>query len=54
MKTMSVKKIIAIIVGAVAVLAVAALVAVFALRVDDAQARQVSLDAAGGGEVVSQ
>ena len=54
MKTMSVKKIIAIIVGAVAVLAVAALVAVFALRVDDAQARQVALDAGGGGEIVSQ
>lgn len=54
MKNMSVKKIAAMIVGAAAVLAVIALAAVFALRVDSAEARQIALDAAGGGEVVSQ
>ena len=54
MKNMSVKKMAAMIVGAAAVLAVIALAAVFALRVDSAEARQIALDAAGGGEVVSQ
>lgn len=54
MKNMSVKKIVAMIVGAVAVLAVAAVAAVLALRVDSAEAQQIALDAAGGGEIVSQ
>ena len=54
MKNLSVKKLVGIGVGAVAVLAVLALVAIFALRVDSAEARQIALDAAGGGEVVSQ
>ena len=54
MKNLSVKKLVGIGVGAVAVLAVLALVAIFALRVDSAEARQIALDAAGGGEGVSQ
>ena len=54
MKNLSVKKLVGIGVGAVAVLAVLALVAIFALRVDSAEARQIALDAAGGGEVVAQ
>ena len=49
MKNLSVKKLVGIGVGAVAVLAVLALVAIFALRVDSAEARQIALDAAGGG-----
>ena len=54
MKNMSVKKIVAMIVGAVAVLAVAAVAAVLALRVDSAEAQQIAEDSVGGGEVVSQ
>ena len=54
MKNLSLKKLVGIVIGGVAALAVIALVAVFALRVDSAEARQIALDAAGGGEVVSQ
>lgn len=54
MKNLSVKKIVAIVIGAAAALAVAALVAVFALRIDAAEARQIALDIAGGGEVIGQ
>ena len=54
MKNLSVKKLVGIGVGAAAALAVVALAAVFALRVDSAEARQIALDAAGGGEVVAQ
>ena len=54
MKHLSVKKLVGIIVGAVVVLAVIALAAIFALRVDGTQARQFALDTAGGGEVISQ
>ena len=54
MKNLSVKKLVGIGVGAVAVLAVLALVAIFALRVDGTEARQIALDTAGGGEVISQ
>ena len=54
MKNMSVKKIIGIAVGAAAALAIVAVVAVFALRVDSAEAQQVALDAAGGGEIVAR
>lgn len=53
MKNLSVKKLVGIGVGAAAALAVVALAAVFALRVDSAEARQIALDAAGGGEVVA-
>lgn len=49
MKKLSVKKIAAIVIGAAA-----ALVAVFALRIDAAEARQIALDTAGGGEVIGQ
>ena len=38
----------------VVVLAVIALAAIFALRVDGTEARQIALDTAGGGEVISQ
>ena len=51
MKNMSVKKIVTMIVGAAAGLAVAA---VLALRVDSAEAQQIALDTVGGGEIVSQ
>ena len=54
MKNLSVKKLVGIAVGAVAALAVIALAASLVLRVDSAEARQIALDAAGGGEVVSQ
>ena len=54
MKNMSAKKIGGIVVGAVVVLAVIALAAIFALRVDSAEAQQIALNAAGGGEIVSQ
>ena len=54
MKNLSWKKLVGIDVGAVAALAVIARVASLVLRVDSAEARQIALDAAGGGEVVSQ
>lgn len=54
MKNLSVKKIAAIVIGAAAALAVVALIAVFALRIDAAEARQIALDTAGGGEVIGQ
>ena len=54
MKHLSVKKLVGIIVGAVVVLAAIALAAIFALRVDGTEARQIALDTAGGGEVISQ
>lgn len=54
MKKLSVKKIAAIVIGAAAALAVVALIAVFALRIDAAEARQIALDTAGGGEVIGQ
>lgn len=54
MKNLSAKKIAAIVIGAAAALAVVALIAVFALRIDAAEARQIALDTAGGGEVIGQ
>ena len=54
MKNLSVKKIAVIVIGAAAALAVVALIAVFALRIDAAEARQIALDTAGGGEVIGQ
>ena len=54
MKNLSVKKITAIVIGAAAALAVVALIAVFTLRMDAAEARQIALDTAGGGEVIGQ
>ena len=54
MKNMSVKKIVAMIVGAVAVLAVAAVAAVLALRVDTADDQPQALATVGGGEIVSE
>ena len=54
MKNLSVKKIAAIVIGAAAALAAVALTAVFALRIDAAEARQIALDTAGGGEVIGQ
>ena len=54
MKNLSVKKIAAIVIGAAAALAVVALIAVFALRIDAAEARQIALDTAAGGEVIGQ
>ena len=54
MQNMSAKKIGGIVVGTVVVLAVIALAAIFALRVDSAEAQQIALNAAGGGEIVSQ
>ena len=54
MKNLSVKKIAAIVIGAAAALAAVALDAVFALRIDAAEARQIALDTAGGGEVIGQ
>ena len=54
MKKLSVKKIAAIVIGAAAALAAVALIAVFALRIDAAEARQIALDTAGGGEVIGQ
>ena len=54
MKSMSWKKWIIVAAAVLAVLCAAALAAVFALRIDAGEARQLALDAAGGGEVVSQ
>ena len=54
MKNMSVKKIVGIAVAAVIALAVIAVAAVMMLRVDAAQAQQIAMDTAGGGEIVSQ
>ena len=54
MKNLSLKKLAAIVIGAAAALAVIARAAVFILRVDAAEARQIALDAAGGGEVIRQ
>lgn len=54
MKNLSVKKLAGISAGAVAVLAVIAAVAIFALRVDSSEAQQIALDAAGGGEIISR
>ena len=54
MKNVSVKKLAGIVVTVVAVLIIVAVVAIFALRVDSAEARQIALNAAGGGEIVTQ
>lgn len=54
MKNVSVKKLAGIVVAVVAVLIIVAVVAIFALRVDSAEARQIALNAAGGGEIVTQ
>lgn len=54
MKNMSVKKIIGIIVGVVVALAVVGVAAVMLLRIDAAEAQQIALETAGGGEVRSQ
>ena len=54
MKNLSVKKLAGISAGAVAVLIIVAVVAIFALRVDSAEAQQIALNAAGGGEIVTQ
>ena len=54
MKNMSVKKMAGIAVAAVVALVVIGVAAVLALRIDAAQAQQIALDTAGGGEVVSQ
>ena len=54
MKNLSVKKLIGIVVGVAAALAIVALAAVMMLRIDAAAARQIAMDTAGGGEVVSQ
>ena len=54
MKNVCVNNLVGIGAGAAAAQAVVALAAVFALRVDSAEARQIALDAAGGGEVVAQ
>ena len=54
MKHLSLKNLVGIIAGAVVVPAVIALAAIFALRVDGTEARQIALDTAGGGEVISQ
>ena len=54
MKNVSVKKLAGIVVAVVAVLIIVAVVAIFALRVDSAEAQQIALNAAGGGEIVTQ
>lgn len=54
MKKIGVKGIIGIIVGAVAALAIIAVVAIMFLRVNEAEARQIALQQAGGGEIVEQ
>jgi hypothetical protein len=54
MKNLSVKKLIGIVVGIVVALAIVALAAVMMLRIDTAEAKQIAMDTAGGGEVVSQ
>lgn len=54
MKQNTWKKWIGIAVAVVIVLVVAAGIAVFALRIDPAEAQQIALDTAGGGEVVAQ
>lgn len=53
MKQVSVKKWAGIICGAVLVVAVAAVGTIMLLRVDEEQARQAALSAAGEGEIVS-
>jgi hypothetical protein len=54
MKNLSVKKLIGIVVGVVVALAIVALAAVMMLRIDTAEAKQIAMDTAGGGEVISQ
>ena len=54
MKNMSVKKLAGIVIGVVVALCVIAIAAVMLLRIDAAEAQQIALDTAGGGEVVSQ
>lgn len=54
MKNMSVKKIVGIVVGMIVALAVIAVAAVMLLRIDAAEAQQIAMETAGGGEVVSQ
>ena len=54
MKNMSVKKIVGIVVGIIVALAVIAVAAVMLLRIDAAEAQQIAMETAGGGEVVSQ
>ena len=54
MKNMSGKKIVGIVVGMIVALAVIAVAAVMLLRIDAAEAQQIAMETAGGGEVVSQ
>lgn len=54
MKNVSVKKLVGIVIAVAAALIVVAVVAIFALRVDSAEAQQIALNAAGGGEIVTQ
>ena len=54
MKALNWKKAILTAAVILAVLCAAALASVFALRIDAGEARQLALDAAGGGEIVSQ
>lgn len=54
MKKIGVKGIIAIIAGAVAALAIIAVIAIMFFRVDAAEARQIAIRQAGGGEIVEQ
>lgn len=53
-KKLSTGGIIGIIAGAVAAAAVIALILIFALRVDGNEARQIALEASGGGEVIQE
>ena len=48
------KKIIGIVLGVILVVIVVGLVAVMALRIDSAEAEQIALEQAGGGEIVDR
>ena len=48
------KKIIGIVLGVILVVIVVGLVAVMALRIDRAEAEQIALEQAGGGEIVER
>lgn len=54
MKKLSVKAIAGIIIGAVLVIAAAAVILVMTLRIDQSRAREIALEQTGGGEIIQE
>lgn len=54
MEKTSAKKIALIVIAIIVVICIIAFIAIFNLRVDSAQAMEIALEKAGGGEVISE